>query len=77
MSIVLNASFHCFCHCSAQKIRPEFLKMWFPKDGTLLYREIPFSYHSITGQQLFQRSRLTGLEFFLPLNLPNTSPVSL
>ena len=37
VSIVLIILFYCFCHCSVQKTRPEFLKMWFLKDMTLLY----------------------------------------
>ena len=36
MSIVLNLLFHCFRHCSVQKIRPEYLKIWFRKGGSLL-----------------------------------------
>ena len=38
--------------------------MWFLEGGTLLYRAIAFFYHSKTGQQLFQRSKLTELDLF-------------
>ena len=34
--IALNLFFHCFRHCSVQGIRPELLKTWFLKGGTLL-----------------------------------------
>ena len=38
--------------------------MWFLKGGTLRYGGVAFFYHSETGQQLVQRSRLTGLDIF-------------
>ena len=46
MSTVFCVLFHCFRHCSTQKMRPDFLKAWFLKGRTLLLH-VEFGYFGI------------------------------